>query len=288
MGVLCGIAALLGMGALGTGANTVQFQAHRGGLKEVPENTLAAYRHAWDLGAIPEVDICATADNVIICLHDDTLKRTTDARTNQEIPVSRLTFEEIRQWDAGRWFDAKYAGEKVPSLEEVFQELARRKSAQIYLDLKNVSLDDLGVLIGKYRVANRVIFSHNKAESCRKMREAVPGLRTMLWIGGEVPEIQETFRKAAADGFDGLNQVQLHLHTAPDAEGGVRYLMSEDFLREALMVAREKNVDLEVLPFAFDCSSLSGLLNLGIRWYATDEPERFVSCVQEHFATTPR
>lgn len=283
----CGVAALLSLGALGSGPNTVQFQAHRGGLSEVPENTLAAYRYAWDLGAIPEIDIVTTADGVIICLHDNTLKRTTNAAVRQDVPVSELSFEEIRQWDAGSWFDPKFAGEKVPSLEEVFRDMAARKDAQIYLDLKQVDLEQLAALIKRYRVARRVIFCHNTVESCRELRARVPGLRTMLWIGGDVAEIQRRFRKAAADGFEGLDQVQLHLHPAPDTETGVRYLMREDFLREALAAAREKNIDLEVLPFTFDCASIAGLLDLGIRWFATDEPKRFRTCVEKHFGATP-
>lgn len=282
LSALCGIAALISLGEPGFDPSTVHFQAHRGGAKEVAENTLAAYRYAWDLGAIPEVDICETADGVIICLHDDTLKRTTDAKTNQDTPVSKLTFNEIRQWDAGRWFDAKYAGEKVPSVEEVFKDMAVRKDAQIYLDLKKVNLEQLGALIRRYDVASRVIFCHNKVESCRQMRALIPGLRTMLWIGGDVAQIQEKFRKAAADGFEGLDQVQLHLKPAPEARDGIQYPMPAESLREALNATRAKNVDLEVLPFAFDCKSLAGLLKLGIRWYATDEPKRFKACVAEY------
>ena len=280
-GALCGIAALASLGQLRFDPSTVHFQAHRGGAKEVPENTLAAYRYAWDLGAIPEVDICETADGVIVCLHDDTLKRTTDATTDRDTPVSKLKFDAIRQWDAGRWFDAKYAGEKVPSVEEVFNAMAARKDAQIYLDLKKVNLEQLGALIRKYDVAPRVIFCHNKAESCRKMRAVIPGLRTMLWIGGDIAEIQEKFRKAAAEGFEGLDQVQVHLKPAPESKDAIRYGMPADFLREALETTRAKNVDLEVLPFAFDCKSIAGLLQIGIRWYATDEPMRFKACVQE-------
>ncbi|MGI6461325.1 MAG: glycerophosphodiester phosphodiesterase [Candidatus Hydrogenedentales bacterium] len=286
MGVLCSVVVLVTVGAAGSGPESVYFQAHRGGLKEVPENTLAAYRYAWDLGAIPEVDICATKDEVIICLHDDTLKRTTNATVHQDVPVSQLTFEEIRQWDAGSWFDPKFAGEKVPSLEEVLKEMAERKKAQIYLDLKVVDLNALGRLIAKYGVANRVIFCHNKVESCRTMREAVPGLRTMLWIGGKPADIQAKFRQAAAEEFEGLNQVQLHLHAAPKSENGTRYLLDEAFLREALAITRDKRIDLEVLPFEFDCASLSNLLDLGIRWYATDEPKRFKACVSDYFGVT--
>lgn len=267
-------------GMLAAAGDVVRFQAHRGGLKEVPENTLAAYRYAWDLGAIPEVDICSTADKVIICLHDDTLKRTTNAEAGADTPVSQLTFEEIRRWDAGSWFDPKYAGEKVPALEEVLQEMTTRKDACIYLDLKNVDLKQLAALIGRYDVASRVIFCHNKIESCQTMRAAVPGLRTMLWIGGKVNEIQKKFHQAADGGFEGLDQVQLHLEAAPEKDGGIRYLMEEVFLYEALEKTAAAKVDLEVLPFEFDCSSLASLLDLGIRWFATDEPKRFQSCVQ--------
>lgn len=275
---ICCVALLAG-GWAATGEE-IRFQAHRGGLKEVPENTLAAYRYAWNLGAIPEVDICSTADKVIICLHDDTLKRTTNAEANVDTPVAKLTFEEIRRWDAGIWFDPKYAGEKVPALEEVLQEMAARKEACIYLDLKNVDLKQLVVLIGRYGVASRVIFCHNKIESCQTMRAAVPGLRTMLWIGGKVNEIQQKFRQAAEGGFEGLDQIQLHLEAGPEKNSDVRYLMEEAFLQEALERTEAAKIDLEVLPFEFDCSSLAGLMDLGVRWFATDEPGRFKSCVQ--------
>jgi len=272
---------LLSTGTLNVSPDEVQFQAHRGGLKEVPENTLAAYRHAWGLGAIPEVDICSTADKVIICLHDDTLKRTTNATVNADTPVSKLNFDEIRQWDAGAWFDAKYTGEKVPSLEDVLREMAAREKACMYLDLKNVDLKQLASLLNQYGVASRVIFCHNKIESCRTMREAVPGLRTMLWIGGEANEIQEKFRKAAAEEFRGLDQVQLHLKAASEHHEGIRYQLDDAFLREALQITSGKKIDLEVLPFEFDCDSLSRLLDLGIRWYATDEPKRFNGCLRQ-------
>ena len=277
-----GLAVLVGTGASAT-TNDIHFQAHRGGLKEVPENTLAAYRHAWDLGGIPEVDICSTADKAIICLHDDTLARTTNAVENADKPVSQLTLAEIRKWDAGIRFDPRYRGEKVPTLEEVLTELGLRPQAWIYLDLKNVDLDQLAAMLQKHGVTPRVIFCHNKIANCRKMRAAAPGLRTMLWIGGDVDDIKRGFRNAAADEFRGLDQVQLHLKRDSGVKDRVQYQMDEAFLVEALDVAGEKGIELEVLPFEFDCTSLSDLLDLGIRWFATDEPKRFKDCVAKHF-----
>lgn len=268
-------------------SDTVHFQAHRGGAAEVPENTLAAYRYAWDLGGIPEVDICSTADRVIICLHDDTLKRTTDARVDADTPVSQLSFDAIRQWDAGRWFDEQYAGERVPALEEVFHEMAARRTVEVYLDLKNVDLDQLGALIRQYEVAKQIIFCHNTVESCRKMRALVPGLRTMLWNGGKPDEIQDRFRRAAAEGFEGLDQIQLHLHPDPASTDHVQYLMPDSFLKEALETTRALDRDLEVLLIQFDEDSVGHLLELGIRWFALDEPKRFTSCVRKHQTTAP-
>ena len=90
----------------------VHFQAHRGGMREAPENTLAAYRYAWALGGIPEVDVCTTKDGVIICLHDATLARTTNAPADvKDVPVSELTFEDVRTWDAGwnKWGQSRMA-----------------------------------------------------------------------------------------------------------------------------------------------------------------------------------
>ncbi|NLN94389.1 MAG: glycerophosphodiester phosphodiesterase family protein [Candidatus Hydrogenedens sp.] len=268
------------MSTLSFSPDEVFYQAHRGGMLEVPENTLAAYRYAWSLGAIPEVDICSSLDREIICIHDNTLARTTNATKNQDVPVSELTFKEIRQWDAGSWFSEEYTGEKIPSLEEVLKEMMALENAQIYLDLKNVDLKQLAFIIKRYNAAERIIFCHNKEENCRTMAEAVPGLRTMLWIGGKVDQIQDKFNAMAAQDFAGLDQVQLHLHRDKEIADAVQYLMPTEFLEKALEITGAHKIDLEVLPFEFDCESLGALLDLGIRWYATDEPRRFTDCVK--------
>ena len=72
----------------------------------------------------------------------------------------------------------------------------------------------------------------------------------------------------------GVDQIQLHLH---DKKGSspFRYQLGRGFLEQALQTTRDADVDLEVFPFKFDESSLHELLNIGIRWFATDEPKRF-------------
>lgn len=91
--------------------------AHRGGAKLAPENTLAAIRQAVELGVdMIEIDVILSKDGEIIVIHDDKIDRT----TNGEGVVKEMTLDQIRQYDAGSWFDESFAGEKVPTLDEVF------------------------------------------------------------------------------------------------------------------------------------------------------------------------
>src|SRR5579871_7007541 len=91
---------------------------HRGGRALAPENTLAAFRNAIKLGIdYVEVDVRATKDGHLVIMHD----RTVDRTTNGTGAVKDLDFAAIRALDAGIKFDPRYAGEKVPTLDEVLE-----------------------------------------------------------------------------------------------------------------------------------------------------------------------
>jgi glycerophosphoryl diester phosphodiesterase len=90
--------------------------AHRGASGTRPENTLAAFRRAEELGAhMVELDVQLTRDGEVVVMHDWTLARTTNGRGR----VSSRTIEEIRRLDAGTWFGRDWAAERVPTLREV-------------------------------------------------------------------------------------------------------------------------------------------------------------------------
>jgi len=94
---------------------------HRGAAACAPENTLAGFRKAKALGCRwVEFDVRLTADGQPVVLHDNRLERTTDWRGR----VSRLSLAAVRRHDAGNWFDASFAGERVPRLEEALTLLA--------------------------------------------------------------------------------------------------------------------------------------------------------------------
>lgn len=108
--------------------------AHRGASAYAPEHTLAAYTLALAQGAdFVEQDLAVTKDGVLICLHDPTLDRTTnveqlfpdrsttvtwEGKTERAWLANDFTLAEIKQLDAGSWFDAKFTGERIPTFDE--------------------------------------------------------------------------------------------------------------------------------------------------------------------------
>lgn len=111
---------------------------HRGACAYAPEHTFASYRLALEMKAdFVEPDLQVTKDGVLICMHDTTLDRTTNAKEvfpdrSREVNgkkrwvISDFTLAEIKTLDAGSWFDKKFAGEKVPTLQEMI-DLVRGK-----------------------------------------------------------------------------------------------------------------------------------------------------------------
>ena len=90
--------------------------AHRGESHLAPENTLAAVKLAWELGSqIVEIDIHLTADGQLAVIHDADTKRTGD----KTLVVKDVTMEQLRQIDVGQKKDARWAGERIPTLEQV-------------------------------------------------------------------------------------------------------------------------------------------------------------------------
>jgi len=107
---------------------------HRGNSGVAPANTIESICQAIALGVdMIELDVMLTRDGVPILIHNDTL----DETTNGKGPVSAMDYDQIRKLDAGSWKDAKYAGEKIPTLMEAL-DFAKGKVC-LSLDLKDQS-----------------------------------------------------------------------------------------------------------------------------------------------------
>jgi len=135
-----------------------QLIAHRGASGYAPEHTAAAYKLAIEQKAdFIEPDLAVTKDNILICLHDDTLERTTNVaevfpdrasaataatestrRPGKHWLANDFTLAEIKRLDAGTWFNPKFAGEKILTFEEMIALV--RGHGGIYPELKSPPL----------------------------------------------------------------------------------------------------------------------------------------------------
>jgi glycerophosphoryl diester phosphodiesterase len=133
-------------------SSSKQLIAHRGASAYAPEHTLAAYRLAVEHGAdYVEQDLAVTRDGVLICLHDDTLERTSNVGeiyperfseasggAGRRWIANDFTLAEIRRLDAGRWFGSAFAGQQIVTWQEAI-DLVRGK-AGLYPELKSPPL----------------------------------------------------------------------------------------------------------------------------------------------------
>ncbi len=155
--------------------------AHRGHTVDAPEQTIAAYTRAIELGArMIEADVQLTRDGVAVMLHDTRLDRTTSGRG----PVSALDWSDVARLDAGSWFDPAFADERVPRLDHLFA-LAERHGIALCLEAKgdtHAANTEVALVIAR-EIARRdrleidVLASFDHAALHRAVAE-MPALRT--------------------------------------------------------------------------------------------------------------
>jgi glycerophosphoryl diester phosphodiesterase len=119
-------------GALRMPGEAAFIVGHRGDRAEAPENTMPSLELAMDELDFVETDVQLSRDGVPVLFHDVDLHRVTgDARS-----VGELDLDELRALDVGEWYGPDYAGERMPTLEEFLDELARRDTARALVELK--------------------------------------------------------------------------------------------------------------------------------------------------------
>jgi glycerophosphoryl diester phosphodiesterase len=158
--------------------NRVQILAHRGASAYAPENTLAAFRLAIEQGADwLELDVQQTGDGHLVVFHDLRVERTTNGRG----ALRDLTLEQVRQLDAGSWFGPRFAGERVPTFEEVVA-LAREAGVRIFPEVKDPRFypgieERVAATLRAYEYEDRTIVQSFDAGSLERLRELNPRLR---------------------------------------------------------------------------------------------------------------
>lgn len=162
--------------------------AHRGASGYAPENTFAAFRRAVAMGAaFIETDLQLSRDARFVAIHDPTVNRT----TNGQGSVNEMTLADLRRLDAGSWFGSEFAGERIPTLEEIF-EFSKKHDVVFYLEMKpSGAWGGEHALISAVRdageIARAVVISFDPV-ILASVRKIEPTLMTGLLYEGQIPD----------------------------------------------------------------------------------------------------
>lgn len=183
---------------------------HRGASRDAPENTLAAFRLAWEQGADGiEADFRLTGDERIVCLHDASTVRTTGV----DLSVEASDLADLCRLDAGKWKGKQWAGERIPTLAEVIDSLPPGK--RLFIELKSGPeiVDRLaGALAGADLVSGQVVLLSFSALLVGLLKERLPSFRAhwlcdpgRSWsLPGRTPTVEELLATLRDSGADGL------------------------------------------------------------------------------------
>ncbi|MEK6262789.1 MAG: glycerophosphodiester phosphodiesterase [Planctomycetota bacterium] len=194
-----------------TSAHPMEIVAHRGASHDAPENTLASFKLGWAQQAdAVELDIMLSKDGRIIVIHDKDTKRVSGV----DRPVVEQTLNELRSLDAGRWKDAKWAGEKLPLLSEVLATIPDGK--RLFIEVK-CGAEVIPELVRELKEAGKkpeqtaiIGFS---ADAMAAVKQALPTLE-VYWVVNIKPdpksdkkpltvdELIATAKRIKADGLD--------------------------------------------------------------------------------------
>ncbi|MEH6945143.1 glycerophosphodiester phosphodiesterase [Bacillus sp. JJ722] len=152
--------------------------AHRGATAYAPENTVAAYNLAVDMKAdYIEIDVQRSKDGELVLIHDTTVERTTDGTGK----VGDLTYEQLRSLDAGSWKGEQFAGEQIPTFEEILDRyhgkvgiLIELKAPELYPGIEEQVADALKKRNLDKPQNEKIIIQSFNFESMKKMNQLLP------------------------------------------------------------------------------------------------------------------
>jgi glycerophosphoryl diester phosphodiesterase len=232
---------------------------HRGASGHAPENTFAAFKKAVSLGAaFIETDLQLSRDAHFVAIHDATVNRTTSGQG----AVHDMTLAELRKLDAGSWFGSEFAGERIPTLEEIF-EFSKKNDVVFYLEIKpGGSWGGEHALVGALResgeIPRTVVISFDAA-IVLSLRKIEPTLMTGLLYDGQ---LENPIDKAV--------------------EIGARQLVVRGDLVTPAMIAQIHKKDLQVVCWTVNQPAhMRMLMAAGVDGIMSDYPDRLAAAVKK-------
>jgi len=236
--------------------------AHRGASGHAPENTFAAFERAVQLGAaFIETDLQLTRDAQFVAIHDAYLDRTTNGRGS----VHEYTLAELRELDAGKWFDREFMGQRIPTLDEIL-DFARERDVVFYLEIKYNSAwgmhQTLVGELGKPENAARTIVISFDAATLDSLRRLEPAIMTGLLVGND----KGAPVKAALD-------------------VGARQLCPHIDLVTPELVERAHRADLQLVTWTVnERGQMRAAMDVGVDGIMTDLPDRLRAVVEDRLS----
>lgn len=223
----------------------IKVLGHRGAPAYEPENTLASFKKAIELGVDQiELDLRFSKDSKLVVIHDEKLDRT----TNGKGLVREFTLAELKKLDAGK-------GEKIPTLQEVI-DLIRDKGIFLQIELKESNMQrHLLDLIQKNNLEERVMVISFLHEELRKIKELNPNIKTGILIGQKSIDPLERLRQVRADAVS------------------MRHTLVNKRLVERL---HQNNIELTVWVVN-EPRDVRRAINLGVDIIGTDKPDLVIS-----------
>ena len=195
--------------------------AHRGASADAPENTIAAFKSAWQQGAdVIEGDFQLTSDGQIVCIHDTDTLRVSGTR----LVVKESTLTELRQLDMGWYFHDHSFDEKIPTIEQVFATIPNKK--KILIEVK-CGVEILPVLMQKIQLSGLdlsqigvIAFDQEVIKQCKLIEPKL----IVLWLNdfnkiNDIDFIVSTLLDIKADGLLSNNTATDQLRDAVKKQG---------------------------------------------------------------------
>ena len=270
--------------------------AHRGASAYAPENTVPAFRLAAEQGAtFVEFDLRLTKDRQLVCLHDDSLERTTDveeifpdrsrtagtgAQAKRRWPLEEFTLADLKRLDAGSWFGPAFRGTRIPTFAETIDALRGRSG--LFIELKSPEL---------YEGIERLVIAELKAKGLD-----TPG------ADPRTPVLLQSFSAPSLELFAGTLGTRLPIHFLVAARDAGPWLTDEGLERlkrfatglspeKSIVashqgaIAKARAMGLRVTPYTFRATAVSGFADvraemrhyidaLGVDGVITDNPDQ--------------
>jgi len=261
-------------------------QSHRGAGELAPENTLEAFELGWKLGTWPEADVRTTIDGVIVAFHDGNFKRTVKNPPPElaNKGAKDITFAELSKLDVGGWKGEGFVGRRVSKISDVLKLMSGRPERRLYLDIKNVDLNQLASEVRAAGVVKQVVFTSTDYELIRSWKKIVPESMTLNWMGGTEAQLKERLGKLRAEKFAGITQLQLHVRLNTNSASAEPFDLPRGFLRSVGDELRQHGVIYQSLPWGVaEPKVYWQLMDLGVMAFATDHPDITVKAVRDYY-----